>query len=156
MYKLIIVETTNISQLTKVASILNACGKDMAEKYDLHHWDNSYFKSFVIVIMCAIKNDVYLLYNGDKAVATFMTKKQKDSLHFEKLGTLPSESGCGIGSLCMDKIEEIAKQGGCEKVVMEVYEPSQHAISFYEHRGYKMAGTTETLKYKEIRMEKSM
>ena len=141
-------------KLVKVASILNACGKDMAKKYDLHHWDNPYFKSLLIVCLCALKNDIYLLYDNDKAVATFMTKIQDDSLHFEKLGTLPSESGKGVGSLCMKKIEEIAKSQGCKKVDMEVYEPSCHAISFYEHKGYRVVGMTDTLKYKEVKMEK--
>ena len=83
-----------------------------------------------------------------------MTKRNGDALHFEKLGTLPSESGKGIGSFCMKKIEELAKEVGCKKVVMEVYEPSQHAISFYEHKGYVAVGMTDTLKYKEVKMEK--
>lgn len=150
------VSKNNISDLNKAAKILNACGKDMAEKYDLHHWDNLYIKSLMIVGMCALKNDVYMIYDGLKPVATFMTMKNGDTLHFEKLGTLPAESGKGIGSFCMTKIEESARQAGCTKVAMEVYEPSQHAISFYEHKGYKKVGTTDTLKYKEIKMEKSI
>ena len=113
-------------------------------------------KSVVIVGVCALKNDIYLLYADEKPVATFMTKKQGESLHFEKLGTLPSEAGKGIGSMCMAKIEEIAKNAGCKKVVMEVYEPSQHALSFYEHKGYKAVGKKNTLKYKEVRMERNL
>ena len=83
-----------------------------------------------------------------------MTRQRGEDLHFEKLGTLPSESGKGIGSFCMNKIEEIAKSANCKKVVMEVYEPSQHAISFYKHKGYEVIGMTDTLKYKELIMEK--
>ena len=56
----------------------------------------------------------------------------------------------------MKKIEAIAKKRSCYKVVMEVYEPSQHAVSFYEHKGYKRVGMVDTLKYKEIKMEKSI
>ena len=48
MYTLKKIEKLNISGVHKVASILNACGKDMALKYDLHHWDNPYLKSFLI------------------------------------------------------------------------------------------------------------
>ena len=156
MYALKKVGKLDIPRLNKVAAILNACGKDMAEKYDLHHWDNPYLKSVVIVGVCALKNDIYLLYADEKPVATFMTKKQGESLHFEKLGTLPSAAGKGIGSMCMAKIEEIAKNAGCKKVVMEVYEPSQHALSFYEHKGYKAVGKKNTLKYKEVRMERNL
>lgn len=156
MYTLKKVGKLDILRLNKVADILNACGKNMAKKYDLHHWDNPYLKSLVIVGLCALKNDIYLLYADEKPVATFMTKLQGDSLSFEKLGTLPSEEGKGIGSMCMEKIEEFAKNAGCKKVVMEVYEPSQHALFFYEHKGYKVVGMTDTLKYKEVRMERNL
>lgn len=146
----------DISKQCMVASVLNECGKDMAKKYGLHHWDNPYIKSLLIVGLGVLKNDVFLVYEEEKVVATFMTKKKGDSLHFEKLGTVPSESGKGIGSYCMSKIEQMAQKSGCKRVVMEVYEPSKHAISFYEHRGYRTVGTTETLKYKEIKMEKNI
>lgn len=154
MYTLKKVGKLDIPKLNAVAQIHNACGKDMAKKYDLHHWDNPFIKSLIIVGLCDLKNTIFLLYDEAKPVATFMTKRQGDALHFEKLGTLPSLSGKGIGSLCMAKIEELAKKAGCKKVVMEVYEPSQHAISFYEHKGYITVGTTDTMKYKEVKMEK--
>lgn len=154
MYTLKKVGKLDIPKLNAVAQILNACGKDMAKKYDLHHWNNPYIKTLIIVALCDLKNTIYLIYDGTKPVATFMTKRNGDALHFEKLGTLPSESGKGIGSFCMKKIEELAKEADCKKVVMEVYEPSQHAISFYEHKGYVTVGLTDTLKYREVKMEK--
>jgi GNAT superfamily N-acetyltransferase len=154
MYKLMKIGKLDFPKLNAVAHILNACGKDMANKYDLHHWDNPFIKTLIIVGLCDLKNEIYILYDGNKPVATFMTKRNQDELHFEKLGTLPSESGKGIGSYCMSKIEEMAKDVSCKKVVMEVYEPSHHAISFYEHKGYTVVGMTDTLKYKEVKMEK--
>lgn len=154
MYILKKVGKLDFPKLNAVARILNTCGKDMADKYDLHHWDNPFIKTLIIVGLCDLKNEIYLLYDENKPIATFMTKRNQDELHFEKLGTLPSESGKGIGSYCMCKIEEMAKDASCKKVVMEVYEPSQHAISFYEHKGYTVVGMTDTLKYKEVKMEK--
>lgn len=154
MYILKKVGKLDFPKLNAVAHILNACGKDMANKYDLHHWDNPFIKTLIIVGLCDLKSEIYLLYDENKPVATFMTKCNQDELHFEKLGTLPSESGKGIGSYCMSKIEEMAKDASCKKVVMEVYEPSQHAISFYEHKRYTVVGMTDTLKYREVIMEK--
>lgn len=154
MYELKKVSKLDIPGFITVARILNACGRDMAQKYDLHHWDNPFIKSLLIVARCGMKNSIYLIYDGDRPVGTFMTKREGDSLHFEKLGTLPSESGKGVGSFSMEKIEEIAKTSGCKKVIMEVYEPIQHAISFYTHKGYMIVGTMDTLKYKEVKMEK--
>ncbi len=154
MRELVKVKKLDLVSYKRISNILFACGKDMATKYNLHHWDNYKIKTFAIVCYCSLKNDVYLLYDDNQPTATFMTKKRDEVLHFEKLGTLPLESGKGIGSFCMNKIEELAKASGCKKVVMEVYEPSQHAISFYKHKGYEEVGVTDTLKYKEIIMEK--
>lgn len=156
MYRFEKIGKFNILKISRVSAILNDCGKDMADKYGLHHWDNPYVKSLLIVELCALRNSVYLLFKSNRPVAAFMTRVQGEELHFEKLGTLPAESGKGIGSICMRKIEEIAKRQGCKKVVMEVYEPSKHAISFYLHKGYRMAGIKDTLKYKVIKMEKSI
>lgn len=46
----------NIKKSLLLAKILNQCGKDMAQKYNLHHWDNSMVKSCVIVGLCFLRN----------------------------------------------------------------------------------------------------
>ena len=38
----------NLTELKKVSDILYECGKDMAKKYDLHHWDNSRIKNHIL------------------------------------------------------------------------------------------------------------
>ena len=156
MYKVKKVSKLDISSLNTVARILYACGKDMAQEYNFHHWDNPYIKTIAIVGVCGIKSEIYLLYDDNKPVATFMIQRDEDEFRFEKLGTFPSESGKGIGSYCMRKIEEMAKEAGCKRIVMAVYEPNKHAISFYKHKGYTVVGTTKTMKYREVKMEKSI
>lgn len=66
----------NIKKSLLLAKILNQCGKDMAQKYNLHHWDNSMVKSCVIVGLCFLKNHVYLVLEGKNPVATFQIKKR--------------------------------------------------------------------------------
>jgi ribosomal protein S18 acetylase RimI-like enzyme len=154
VYKLKKIGAIDILGQIKVSNILYISGKDMAQKYDLHHWDNSHIKNQVIVILCALKNSIFLVIDGNKSVATFQIRKNEDVLHFEKLATLPSVSGKGVGTFCMQQIEEIAKNHGCSRVSMEVYTNSEHAIKFYEQRGYKIIGETNTLKYTEVKMEK--
>ena len=75
---------------------------------------------------------------------------------FQKLATLPKFSGGGIGSYCLSEIERIAKEKECVDIVCEVYEKSEHAKVFYEHSGYKIYGSTETLKYKELKLRKEL
>ncbi len=79
----------DISALKKVSDILYECGKDMADKYDLHHWDNSHIKNWLIVALCSLKNNIYLVYSGETPVATFQTRKAEQSLLFQKLATSP-------------------------------------------------------------------
>ena len=157
MFKVSRIKAFDISNLFRVSDILWRCGKDMAQKYDLHHWDNSRFKSFVIVCLGVLKNRLYLVFDAqNQAVATFQIKKNNSDIHFEKLATLPQYAGKGVGSFCMEYIEKIAKEYGCNTVSMEVYANSKHAIEFYEHRGYEISGSVETLKYTEYKMQKKL
>ena len=148
------IHKTDIGGLVKTANILNACGKDMAGKYDLHHWDNPFIKSFLIVLLCLFKNRLFMVYSEDSPVATFQIRVKGDTLYFEKLGTLPRESGRGAGSYCMKAIEQMGAELGCKKVSMEVYESSNYAIGFYRNRGYRPVSRVRTARYNEIVMEK--
>ena len=56
----------------------------------------------------------------------------------------------------MKYIEMTAKERGLFRVTCEVYDKSEHAIKFYEHRGYRQYGTVGTLKYTELQMEKEL
>lgn len=156
MYRICKLSKVNIVGLKKVSDILYECGKDMAKKYGLHHWDNSHIKNHIIVALCAMKNDIYLVYNEKAPVATFQTRKTGQSLLFQKLATSPAFSGGGIGSYCLKEIEALAKENECTEVICEVYDQSEHAKSFYEHRGYAIYGETETLKYKELKLRKEL
>lgn len=144
----------NIKKSLLSARILNQCGKDMAQKYDLHHWDNSMIKSCVIMGLCLLKNHVYIVLEGKNPVATFQIKKGGSTLFFEKLAVNPEVSGRGFGSYCMRQIEKMAKKLDCEKIQMEVYSQSRHAIEFYQKKGYKQVGKTDTRKYTDLIMEK--
>lgn len=156
MYRFKAISMIDIPKMITVSNILYKCGKDMAQKYDLHHWDNPKLKSFLIAEYCALNNVVFLVYNDDDPIATFQLRIKDDILHFEKLATLPSKAGKGVGSRCIKAIEKIAEKNNCKCVAMEVYEPSKHAMDFYIHRGYEIIGTTDTIKYKEIKMEKRL
>lgn len=156
MYRICKLSKVGIVGLKKVSDILYECGKDMAKKYGLHHWENSRIKNYIIVALCAMKNDIYLVNNEKTLVATFQTRKMGQSFLFQKLAICPSFSGGGIGSYCLTEIERLAKENGCTEVVCEVYDKSEHAKSFYEHRGYAIYGETNTLKYKELKLRKEL
>ena len=68
-----------------VAKILNRCGKDMSNKYGLHHWDNPMIKSCVIIFLCLLKNQIYLVLDAGTPVATFQIKELDDALFLRSL-----------------------------------------------------------------------
>ena len=156
MYSVCKLKIWNITDLLKVSNILYKCGKDMAAKYDLHHWDNSHFKNWIIVTLCAMKNNIYLVYNHKKPVATFQTRKVDNSYLFQKLATSPEFAGEGIGTFCLNEIERLAKSENCKEIICEVYDRSERAKMFYKHKGYLVYGETDTLKYKELKLKKEL
>lgn len=157
MYKVEKITVINANGIVQISNILYDCGKDMASKYDLHHWDNSKFKWLIIIILCLLKNQVFLVKTDTNIpIATFQIKQVDKVLRFEKLCTSPKFLAKGIGTYCMNFIEQYARDVECKSVNMEVYEPSHHAIDFYQKRGYKIFGKTKTLKYSEIKMIKEL
>lgn len=156
MYSVQRLKITSIRGLLKVSDILYKCGKDMAARYDLHHWDNPRVKNWIIVALCVLKNDVYLVFDDKTPVATFQTRKAGTSFLFQKLATSPEFAGGGVGSFCLQEIERLGKAEGCTEVICEVYDKSGHAKAFYEHKGYTVYGETDTLKYKELKLKKEL
>ncbi len=156
MYTVCKVRIWNLAELIKVSNILYWCGRDMATKYDLHHWDNSHFKNWFVVVLCALKNRIYLVYDKKIPIATFQTRKINQSFLLQKLATLPERAGLGIGSFCLNEIENLGKKNGCQEIICDVYDKSEQARRFYENRGYRVYGVAETLKYKEFKMKKEL
>jgi len=143
-----------VSRLLEVERILYASGKHMAAREGLHHWDNSHFKTLIIVILCMLKNKVFIVYEDKNAVATFQTQITGDILVPEKLAIFPACLGRGLGSFCWERIEREAKAAGCRLVRSYVYEKNKNAVLFHTHKGYSIVGKKKTLKYTELKMER--
>ena len=75
MYSIKKIKLYDIIGQFQVNKILYECGKDMAKKYDLHHWDNGFIKNTIIIVLCMLKNNIYLIKSHNTVVATFQIKK---------------------------------------------------------------------------------
>ena len=146
----------DIPAYLSVVKLLHCCGKDMAARYGLHHWDNPLWKTCAIVGLCALKNQIYLVFHEGMPVATFQIKITGRTLWFEKLATIPALEGNGIGSFCLTEIERISKEKGCSEIACDVYAKSTHAKEFYQRREYKTVEMAETLKYSVLRLKKNV
>jgi ribosomal-protein-alanine N-acetyltransferase len=56
------------------------------------------------------------------------------------MGVLPSDTGCGAGSLLLVAAERTASARGCNAMRLEVREKNKRAISLYDARGYARFG----------------
>lgn len=50
----------------------------------------------------------------------------------------------------------MAKADGCEEIICDVYDKSNHARLFYEHKGYVVCGEAGTLKYRTLKFRKEL
>ena len=155
LYSVKKVRIYNIKLLLYISKIIKKCGDDMYNKYQLKHWKNSFFKTFLIVIYTSLKNSTYCVFDKKNiAIATYQVKILSDTLHFSKLAVLPTISGNGIGSFCLNEIESFAKKKELHYLECEVYVMNHHAYSFYLNRGFKECNKIETFRYKEVVLKK--
>ena len=147
----------NVRALRDVTRILHQCGLDMYDKYGLKHWKNSLLKTFAIVIYSKIRNRAKIVgvfdQNG-QMVASYMYNIENKSLRFTKFAVHPKHSGKGMGSLCLESMEHIARENELEALICEVFDKSEYALRFYLNKGFRLNGETKTLKYTEINLIK--
>lgn len=139
----------------KVFKILRKCGYAMAMR-GLFHWIPSYSKH-------RIRKDceskvVILVWNDDvnDFTSTFQMYKDEDTLFVRKIATLPEYEGRGIGSKNLKYMEQYAKESGCKKVSLDVYNKSKGAISFYFKNGFEVVGEKRSIRFKSLVMSKSI
>ena len=114
-------------------------------------------KTFLITCYTVLKNRTYVVYGDcNKVVATFSVARRDDALYFSKLAVFPAFAGTGIGSFCLLQIKNIAKSQNFEKLRCDVYEKSEHAVSFYFKHGFYLVGRKHTRKYDEMILEKQI
>ncbi len=104
MYQVRKLSKVNIVELKTVSDILYECGKDMAKKYDLHHWDNSHMKNYIIVALCAMKNDIYLVHNKKNTCGNISDTKNRTIIFVPKVSNSPFVfRGGGYWKLLLDR-----------------------------------------------------
>lgn len=95
------------------------------------------------------KGECYLLMNPENKMCgtifyyneTFKDApdifKDKDTVLFGKFAVEPEIQKNGIGSMLMDFAEQLAKQRGKKRMVLDTSENAEHLIRYYNKRGYK-------------------
>jgi GNAT superfamily N-acetyltransferase len=131
--------------------IICECGEDMARRFGLTHW----FPPYGIETMRehAIDRDVHAVFEDNKLVGTFTTGthgwKYDDglwmdrscrALYLGKLAVLPSRQGRGVGTWCMQQVEQQARQRGCRAVRFDALATHTKLINYYHKLAYESRG----------------
>ena len=146
----------NIIIFLKIANILYSSGKNMYKKYNIAIWRNCYLKTLVILTLCYLKNEIFVLKEKNKIVATFQLKMKSDSLFFEKLSTSNLHLNKGYGTICINEIEKIARLNNYNSIICEVYENYEVVKDFYFKRGFNVIGNRKTNRYSLLILKKDL
>lgn len=152
------VSFSSLPKIIRISRIIESCGENMYEKYNLPHWKNSLCKTILIVLYTMLIKGMTLwaVTCGQNIIATYLTKKDKGYLNFAKFAVDPSFEGKGLGTKCISEMTALAKANALKGLSCEVMSTSEHALNFYLHRGFRQVGSTKTLKYTEFKLIKKL
>jgi ribosomal protein S18 acetylase RimI-like enzyme len=87
---------------------------------------------------------ICLIAEEDGILAGYIAAGSKDfdyrhskCIEIENMGVSPSYRSKGIGSQLIEKVVEMAKKRGFQKVYVNTYSDNIKAIDFYEKSGFK-------------------
>jgi GNAT superfamily N-acetyltransferase len=123
----------------------------MARRFGLTHWCPPY--RIEMMQEHAVDRNVHAVYEDNKLVGTFTTGthgwKYSDNLwtnrdcralYLGKLAILPSRQSQGIGTWCMQQVEQQARQLGCQAVRFDAITAHTKLINYYKKLNYESRG----------------
>lgn len=140
-----------------VHEILRLCGLDMQERLGLNHWVPPY--PLEKLRRDAENRQVYAVLHAHQVIATFTlgtalpasyekipailemwNSPQPRALYINHLALLPSFQGCGLGRRCMQTIEGLAAEQGCDVMRLDAYSKHAGLQIFYPKLGFRNVG----------------
>ncbi|GAB3042093.1 GNAT family N-acetyltransferase [Virgibacillus ainsalahensis] len=149
-------------KISEVYEIIKLSGEYMFKEQGLVHWRSPYPVEAIkkncqerkVFLAKDIETNIY--------VHTFQLECISSSLNeshvaiINKFATLPEFEGRGIGKLSTDYIEEYCRDKNVKKISLDVFDKSEHAIRFYNRRGFDITGTKQTKHFTVYIMEKDI
>lgn len=83
-------------------------------------------------------NEMYFIYEADKAIGYAAIEKKGDALKLDKIYIHPDLQGAGRGSEVMYFIEQRAKELQAKEITLRVNRGNDSAIRFYQNRGFEI------------------
>lgn len=145
------------TEVEPVHNILRLCGLDMQAHLGLSHWVPPY--PVERLRLDAELRQVYAVLHTNQLIATFTLGTVLSAtyrlipavlrlwdtplpraLYINHLALLPAMQGRGLGRQCMQTIEGMAAEQGCEAVRLDAYSRHAGLQIFYSKLGYRNVG----------------
>lgn len=145
-------------KIDEIYKIIKLSGENMFKTQNLTHWKTPYPKDS-IKLDCE-NREVFLIKDIELNIYVhtfqleFTTVENEKIAYINKFATLPNASGKGIGKKSIKFIEEYCRDKEVYKIVLDVYDKSDHAIQFYKNRGFSITSSKPTKHFSVYIMEK--
>lgn len=140
-------------QVDALHAILEQCGLDMQAKFGLSHWIPAY--PIERLREDARTKSVYAVREDRQIIATFTIGMRAPyyyaesiwqnpdarALYVNHLAVLPAYQSKGIGTWCMQTVEQFALAEDCAAVRLDAYGKHTMLHEFYRRLGYQERGT---------------
>lgn len=141
--------------LPAVVGILAVAGEHMHRVQQMSHWYP--FPSLEQYVKRAEGRDVYLVEEGDLAVATFDLSTVPEGYHdmaewpdgavpaiyFGGFGVLPSHWGRGIGAAVVAEAERLARASGSRHFRFDAVSSNEILVEWYRSLGFDVTGSID-------------
>lgn len=101
------------------------------------HWGSSQMVTSTGVHDCSLLDGFYAMNDNHEIIGLVTYHISSQTCEIISLDSL--EKGKGIGSQLMQVVEEGAAQQQCNLLTLVTTNDNEHAIRFYQHRGYTVS-----------------
>lgn len=144
-------------QVETLHAILEQCSLDMQAKFGLSHWIPAYpierlredAQAKSVYAVCEDGQIIATFTFGTRAPYYYTVSVWQDpnarAFYVNHLAVLPAYQGKGIGSWCMQTVEQFAKDEECAAVRLDAYDKHVKLHEFYRRLGYQERGTAHVV-----------
>lgn len=122
------IRRAGLADLKAVTAIEKAC------------FDKERYPRQLLEFMLSEKDFTTLLAVDGRPIGSVTLYLRDGDGQIVSLGVLPEHRGRGVATALMDVAEDLAREGGAERVVLQVSVVNVPAMNFYLHRGYVLQG----------------
>lgn len=120
-----------------IIQIIEEKTRSQVKAFFTKHWGSSQMVTSTGVHDCSLLDGFYAINDDHEIIGLITYHMTSQTCEIISLDSL--EEGKGIGSQLMQVVEEKATQQQCDLLTLVTPNDNEHAIRFYQHRGYSIS-----------------